>query len=360
MKSLYVACAVCALLFFSANAQKVDLDRAYIKFRYRTLAEKPLDPSFRTYSIDASLVPTASRLFTKESIAQNLVLHGWKRLDEGRGHLNVNVVVDELIFNSTEITQRVDIQKNKDGKETGRNYYYRINITYEFDASASVKSHTNSVVYSKTFGGENDRHQWVSDEFDSRYVANEYLQNNLQSIRSGLFKERITETLLTIGKDLTRLYGYQAVNYDELFWVVGSKKHPEFEVQQAKLNELKEAMAKINANALPEDAKTSIENILTYFDDITSTYAGDDKGSRKLRYAAYYNRANLYLILDQPDLAKTEAARLIANDYDEKDGERFMKQSDELKKLFEVNNTLTRHFPIDVNAFKSPEIAQVD
>ncbi len=73
-------------------------------------------------------------------------------------------------------------------------------------------------------------------------------------------------------------------------------------------------------------------------------YTEDEKSHKKLRYAAWYNNAVLYMMLDMPEKAAEEARGLIANDYDAKDGEKLVEQAEALKALLALNKTNTRHF----------------
>ncbi len=68
-----------------------------------------------------------------------------------------------------------------------------------------------------------------------------------------------------------------------------------------------------------------------------------------MRYSAYYNKAKIYLILDNPEAAIKECEALIANDYDTKDGERMRKEAEALISLFQKNNRNSRHFSIDLS-----------
>ncbi len=68
-----------------------------------------------------------------------------------------------------------------------------------------------------------------------------------------------------------------------------------------------------------------------------------------MRYASYYNKAKLYLYLDDPDAAIQEAEGLIKNDYDVKDGKKIIETAKKLKELFNKKKVNTRHFSFDLN-----------
>ena len=66
-----------------------------------------------------------------------------------------------------------------------------------------------------------------------------------------------------------------------------------------------------------------------------------------MRYASYYNSANLYYQFGMLDKATEYANKVIDNDYDKKDGKSIIKKSIKLKKLFDKNKTTTRNFKIE-------------
>ena len=71
-----------------------------------------------------------------------------------------------------------------------------------------------------------------------------------------------------------------------------------------------------------------------------------------MRYQAYFALATLYILMDNLDAAQKEADGLIANDYDTKDGKRFLEEIAKTRKLFAVNKVSSRHYLVDpeVNA----------
>ena len=49
-----------------------------------------------------------------------------------------------------------------------------------------------------------------------------------------------------------------------------------------------------------------------------------------MRYATYYNLAQLYLIFDMPEKAIEMGDKIIANDYDTRDGKKFKEEAEKL------------------------------
>lgn len=77
-----------------------------------------------------------------------------------------------------------------------------------------------------------------------------------------------------------------------------------------------------------------------------SKYPDDKKPHKKMRYATYYNLAQLYLIFDMPEKAIEMGDKIIANDYDTRDGKKFKEEAEKLIHLMNINHTQTRHFSV--------------
>jgi hypothetical protein len=149
-------------------------------------------------------------------------------------------------------------------------------------------------------------------------------------------------------------YGYPTRREAEVLWILDSKKHPEYPTQKEAWDKFKPSVAAVNANEMPASTKQTFEELLKYFDSIVAKYPADEKADKKMRYASFYNKAKIYLYLDQPESAIKEADALIANDYDPGDGKRIKKEAEALIEAFKKNNASSRHFPIDVSAYQPP------
>ena len=62
-------------------------------------------------------------------------------------------------------------------------------------------------------------------------------------------------------------------------------------------------VSKIKAHESLEPLKNELTPIETYLLDVLSKYPDDKKPHKKMRYATYYNLAQLYLIFDMPEKA---------------------------------------------------------
>ncbi len=146
-------------------------------------------------------------------------------------------------------------------------------------------------------------------------------------------------------------FGYPVNRRNLELWLIDNKKHPEHDIMEAKFAELKPMLAQVNANVMSEETRTKMLDFIKYLDDLKSTYNKDEKGHRKVRYAAFFNNSLFYYLLDMPEKAITEAEGLIANDYDAKDGKNLKVTAEKLKELFASSNIYKTHFQLSARPY---------
>jgi hypothetical protein len=345
--------AFLALLTFVCHAQKVDLDKFNFTFEYRDLPTSPLNPEFKTFSVNFNMSSMMQNNFGGSSLNDMLNIDGWKKVTGAPGHIVATISFDDLVITSSKVTERVEEQKDKDGKVTSRKYYYKAEATYSFKGKVNVKDHKETQIASIFVGNASDE-SWASSEYGSRKEANDYLAYNYDAIRNQLIRKEVTESMNELSYSLSDSYGYQTIKENEILWLLDSKKHPETITQKEAWDKFKPAVAAINANELPASTKQTFEELLKYFDSIVAKYPADEKADKKMRYGSYYNKAKIYMYLDQPEAAIKECDALIANDYDPGDGKRIKKEAEALIESLKKNNTTSRHFPIDLSAVQPP------
>jgi hypothetical protein len=346
--------AALLVLASGAFAQKVDLDRYVFTATYRGLPEAPLSPEYRTYSYNINSTSSVRNNFTDDQVKNIIGIEGWKKVDS-RGHIIVNVNLEDLVIESSEMKSREEEIKDKDGKVTGKKTYYYAQAIYSWAGSASVNDYKGNAIM-RTYGlaDRNNKMTWKSNEYGTSSDAANYYNNNKYEIRNALTKEVVTNALTQFQRSLNYRYGFRVVADQDFMWIMDSKKHPENDAQKAAWGSIKEAMKMMNAKDSLATVKEKLAPAIAYFDSLKTRITGTEKADKKLRYGAYYTLAKIYLLLDQPDLAIKEAEGLIANEYDEKDGKRLKEEAEGLKKLFDANKIYTRHFDINVDAFTPP------
>jgi hypothetical protein len=345
--------ALLALAVVVCNAQKVDLDKFNFTFDYRDLPSNPLNPEFKTFSSAFSLSASIRNQYDDTGLEEMVNIDGWKRISGAPGHLIIGVQMEDLMITSSQIVERIDIQKDKDGKETSRKYYYKATAGYTWAGKAAIKDHKETAINTYSMGSTTPK-EWASSEYGSRKEAMEYYNMNKSEIKGQLLRQEVTAGLSALSSWMSNNYGYPTRREAEVLWILDSKKHPEYPTQKEAWDKFKPSVAAVNANEMPASTKQTFEELLKYFDSIVAKYPADEKADKKMRYASFYNKAKIYLYLDQPENAIKEADALIANDYDPGDGKRIKKEAEALIEAFKKNNASSRHFPIDVSAYQPP------
>jgi tetratricopeptide (TPR) repeat protein len=343
-----------SLLITGLKAQRLNLDKYWFNYSYRRLPNIVLDKSFMTYSLNVSKT-VALDAYSNESTNSKINIEGRKKLSSG-GHFIVNISLDDLIIEQSEVKERVEIIKDKDGKETGRKTYYRVEVRYTFAAGANVKDFKGYTLSSYTMASRNDKKIYTSNEFYSYNDAANYFNNNKLEIKTKLVSEQINAALESLDSSLNSDFGYSIIRLREFLWDIGTKKHPEYVAFHEACTKVKTALEKITADGIPPECSDMLQPVIDYLVRIPENFTNiEEKADIKLRYGAYYNLAVIYLLTEQFEKAKDYAQKLISNDYDKGDGERIIKEADNLKAQFEKQQIFSRHFLPDYENAQPPQ-----
>ncbi len=343
MKNIYLI-LILLLGFIDVKAQKVDLDRLGFAHNYRRLPNQALDKSFTTYSVDINKT-TALNAFSNETAPERVEIEGKDRVGAD-GHLKININLGDLMIESTDIKERVEVIKDKEGKETGKKYYYSAQVIYSFDANAAISDLDGKTLNRYTFARRNDKLTWSSSEYSSRSTAAEYYNNNKLEIKTTLISNHINGALKELNEKLNYEYGYKSMSVRETLWELDSKKHPEYTAFNEACKAFKSALESMQTDELKADEIiVSLKSHIDYLNALQAQYnSPKDKGHKKLVFGAYYNLASLYLYTEQFEQAKDYANKIIANEYDKKDGEKMLKEIDSIQADFNKHGIYTRHF----------------
>jgi len=110
----------------------------------------------------------------------------------------------------------------------------------------------------------------------------------------------------------------------------------------------------MNENEPLDKVRQKMKPVIDYFQSVKSQFTSSDKEDKKMRYASYYNLAKIYIYLDEPEKALTEADALAMNDYDEKDGKMLRMTAEALADKLRKNNAGSRHFAVNIDRYESP------
>ncbi len=371
---------VCFYLSFCTGfAQRVDLDRFSFDYSHIVLPREYLEPDQRTFGVRVNAVTAITRVMPAESVYDRININGFQRT-ETAPTVGITVTMGDVRFQRSETTTRTEEVKDKEGKVTGRNYYYKLTARYSVsgnyqitgppptgapaeepkkaEPAAPVKTNrflTNVVTSDAPATVQGKRVGWgifpsemvfVSDEFRNSGDAEKYFTINRSSIQNELITNYVNAAIASVNADANGLFGYTPMSGRDFLWILDSKKHPEYEIQQEAIKAVKELMKGMKATESTAVLATNLEPLLAYFSSLKTKYASNEKADKKIRYSAYYSLATLYYHLDQPDKVIEEANGLIKNDYDRTDGERFVEKAEEVKKSLAKHHLTERHMAL--------------
>lgn len=333
---------IIALLYVSFSfAQKVNLDREYLSVSHIYLPSAPiLDESLRTYIVDANVKDE----YEKDELLKKIKLHGFEKRSDA-GTISVNIEISGIIIDAVELRKREKVNKDKEGNVTSTDKYYTPIITYKSSGYARILNETSGKTTSLVLGKKST---YKASEYNSYKKASEYFKLNKENLTDKFQNEFINSIPFTVNKKLNNKFGYKPYISKALFWFLGSKKNDDYESQQESIKNVKSLLGKLDPNVpISDELKAELQENIDYLMTMVTKYAKDDKKHKKMRYSSYLNVAQLYYHFDMPDKAIEYAEKLIANDYDKKDGKKIIKISNALKAEFTLNKMNTRHFPVD-------------
>ena len=323
--------------FHSLDAQKIDLDRAGFVYQNRSLPSNPLPLAMRSYKVSVQSPMSDGANAAK---AESVYIAGLpKNQTTGALHLRFNFD-DILVIKSTPI-ERVQINKDKDGKETGRNYYYKMEILYTMNASCTIQGNDGNSIYNHT---ETPKRSYYTPEYASSTDAQNFWFNNNSSLKSKIIDTDISTYIAFNIAIINSKIGYMNLSNSNILWITDSPKHAE---NNEFVIHTKSAIAKLNSISATgglEEVTKSLNEDIKYFESISTKYTSTEKPDMKLRYGAYYNLAMIYYCTDQFDKARQVANALIVNDFDKADGKIMINNIDRVEKSLAINNLKTTHF----------------
>lgn len=323
-------------------AQSVDLDKEQIKVSYVKLPEKPvLDPALRTYYIKA----TGSALGVNQ-LKKGISIKGWTK-NTANGFYIVDLGEPKVRINTANTIEQTE---DKNGKKEVTGYYPKIEYTLDFEAvvadstgkqilkipySSGLTTYTGSTVKSKK-------------ESDSKLALKD----------PDFQKETVGIIVSIVNNRLNNNFGYEIIEKPDILWILNSKKHPEYEGGKKAYETIKSAFAKMAYDKPTDELRSELEPAIKYFTEMPDRFPSTDKKERKMKYSAYFNLATIYYYLDDPEQAIKWADKLIANDYDKKDGTKIKEEAQKIEPVLKANKTNSRHMAVrTIDNFKEEKEA---
>ncbi len=339
------------LVCITGYGQKVDLDKFYFTASFRDLPQQPLDTSYHTFSVSSETGPLTRLVIKPGDIDPRVVMDGWKRLNYD-AHLQVQFKFEDVIIEQTSSKENVEILKDKNGRETRKKSTYTMQVTYSYGASARVVDYKGQLVGSFSFASRDQKRVHNSESFPSAGEASAWLRFGLVLITNQLIKESMNESINSLNNTLTNNYGYGDVTVNDYFWILDSRKHPEYENHRRAWITFKQAISGMTPDEPLDQVRLELQPVIDYYNSIKKKYNSNSKADKKLRYASYYNLAKIYWYLDDPDSGMKEANELVINGFDAKDGKGLEAGATNLKLQLRLAKRSTRHFRINIDDYQ--------
>ena len=277
--------------------------------------------------------------------------YGWKRL-QNRSHVDIQFRFEDVLIEKTDVIENVEVLKDKNGKETGRRSTFILSITYAYGAHAKLTDYRGQAIQTHVLANRDQKRKWNSEAFQSAAEANAYFKFGIATITNQLIKQSVANSISSLNSTLTWNYGYAARTVGDFFWVLDSRKHPEYENHRRAWIDFKQAIVGMSADEPLDDLKTELKPVIEYFLKVAKKYNSGSKADKKLRYASFYNLSKIYIYLDEPDAAMKYANELSINGFDAKDGNRLEAVAADLKQQLRVAKRNSRHFPLNVQEYQ--------
>ena len=326
MKNIFFLLVV-VFLSHTSFAQSTDLDKEYFNYSYVGLPSEPIvNFNQRTYSVndDAISIDGYSRVYSDASIVVDFTFEG-------------------TLVENFEIIKKKHEKKDKDGKVTSTRYSYNVSLNYKSIGRVEVLNVLRGKTYKDKF---NNYASYSKHGFDTYSKAQHFYDNNRLTLRDKYWQKHLKEMQEDVRDYLNSTYGYPIRAANDYFWILGSKKHPEYTKHHEAFNKTIAAFSKMSYLEATKSIEKELQPVIDYFNDVIARYPGSKRKKRKVRFASYYNLAKLYYYLDNVGKMKEYAQKLIANDYDKNKGKRFLKDANRLQRLMTLNIVHSRHFDI--------------
>jgi hypothetical protein len=343
------------LLFpFSILAQKsVDLDRYNFTVQFRALPKLRLDSSYRTYNVTVEGTKLMQSFLKELDPAGSVLLEGWKKLSE-KGHVLIEVKLEDLLPENVSIKERVSVTKDRNGVVTSTKTFYRQEVIYTFAATARITDYKGMHIMDLVLADRATKQVFRSPEFPVKQIAEGYFMVNALATTNQLYRTSVNNAIHYLSDEISNNFGFSTVTVNDYMWVIDSRKHPQYAAHRAAFLKMNEYLFNLNAITPITGLKEKLQPVIDYFEQIKKIYNTTSKHDRKIRYASFFNLAVLYYYLDDPQAMMKEANGLMLNDFDSKMGAAFQQTALQLKNIFENSKIYTRHFSIDINTFKGP------
>lgn len=344
----------CLIALTQVNAQRVDLDRFNFTAAYRNYPEDPLPNDFKTYNVRVEASPSLGLGYSAASqYAGQIEIEGLKKT-EGTGHVTLLLILDDIIFEKSELKERIQTTKDRQGVEVKKSFF-STELVYSFAARSTLFDYRGNTLVSNKILFDRDRKMThKTSEFASADEATGNYNKKSSDIKTALAQQLINSVIQQLNTWANSQYGYPVQRVNDILWVLNNKRHAAYSVHQKAWNDFKNAIILMTPDESLGSVKLKMQPVIDFYEQEKKKYTTSDREDKKLRYSCYYNLAKIYIYLDEPEKAIKEADALAMNDFDERDGKMLRTQAEALQKLLLRNKAVSRHFAVNTEFFEPP------
>jgi hypothetical protein len=347
MKKKILFCLI-ALLAANSYAQKnVNIDNLRFTYTYRELPNRPLNPMFFYYYPVINIPNSMVQVSDIDYLYDRLRIDGQRKADVFSDDcVRVEVSMENIIFESTDIKEYVTEEKDKDGNVTERKRSYSAIVTYTF-AAYSVTSYQGKDIAKYSLYTRFNPLKYESPYFRTSKEASEYWRNNRDNLKEKFTLELTQDVIQKVSTNLSSMLGFPIRQTNDLIKTINEKKHPENEAFRTASNQLKNKLEAITPNVPLQEE--DVADLIEYYKNIPERYTDPSlKADVRLRYAAYYNLCKIYLYLEQPYNVKPYANLILSNGHDTGDCKKMIEAAEKLSERLNASDIVkTRNFNPD-------------
>lgn len=336
---VFCVCTVTAMF-----SQSVTIETRPVTVKYGRLPDKPLDPSWTSYHMQADVVSDEYPGVTpaiREWIFQQVRLAGYP-MKASDGEIRLQLRVGPMTIPAETLKSRKTNTIDKDGREhVSHEFYYEVKYVVPFSCAVAgadgevlneigIYNLTDDLVY-KTGYYKQDR------ELDA------WWRSHKNNIMSGLKLERVRDGLTRLQERLNSEHGFTPMEEQVRFETIGKKKHPEANAFDTALGQLSSALAIMQVDEPLNRVRQLAEEPLSFYKDRLDGLDAGDKDQSRLRHICLFNLATAYYWLEDFEASENYIRMLLEMDPDDKDALKLSESIRALKAELQKAGRSSRH-----------------
>ncbi|MDR2495544.1 MAG: hypothetical protein LBD21_00225, partial [Tannerellaceae bacterium] len=264
MKKSISICIAMSLISFLGTAQvkNVDVDNVGLEYVSRGLPTQPQDPVYFEYTARVISVGVAKNYVALGEIADAMYIEGQKKIgDPEQSLLHVELALGNIVIKSSDVKERKEEDKDKNGNVTKTVHYYKMVVEYYYEAVYRIykdgKLHkTGSALSRSTF-------RYESEEYKTHKAAVDFWTNNKDAHVSNFYILCAGNALEYLNTMLSEQYGFPIKKKYDIIKHIDTKKHDENTPFRAAAAALKAEIEAMTADKAMNRSK--VEPLIEYF-----------------------------------------------------------------------------------------------